>query len=1019
VRVLIAHLSDIHFSEPMTSNSVLAKAECLAQSITSPYPEIAKYILLLSGDVAQAGKKTEYEYASSFLDRLKREITKLRTAADVAFVVVPGNHDCDLSDNPRVRELVVEGYSRNVGDIELARQLMLSQTAYQAFSKQWMGIHVGDSEWLWAAGQKIITIGTTQFVFNLLNSAIAFRRDLSAGSLSFPVERALSGIGVGSESISISILHHPYNWFDPVTGRAIRKKLEEISDIIFTGHEHVPDSYRKETADGAGVDYVEGGVLQSNGSEESSFNIVIIDLEKRTQKLEKRLWNSGAYAIMGEQPARDFVRNRLRLKAEHQWTAEWGAFLNDVEFGFTHPGKDSIVLRDIFVWPQLKETNTTDNDLVDANEILDYSAKNKKILLTGSEKSGKTALLKQQYCIFSRAGQIPLFLTATDLISADPDKIRRSLASAYSRQYESETLDSFMILPQDKRVLILDDFHKVTHSLSSRNLFLDFFSEFFGTQVITVSDESRCEDLVQKDGENKSKLMDYRQLHILEFGHALRDELLKKWITIGQAPPIDESVLQAKVAALALIVNDFVGKNLLPAAPVFILMLLQQVEARQNINSSGSYGYLYEYVILKNLQRIPKPIIDIDTKNNYLIELAKLMFDRQLKTISSHEMRIFHREYCSTYSVVIDLPTLLKELRECLILNCVVDVEFKYAYLYYYYAAKSLRDHVNEENTRARIRHLSRRLHNEDSACIMLFLSYLCKDPFVLSSVLEAADDLFKRHPVATLEEDFSFLGAGKERSINLTLECSNPESNRLKALRKKDEADRVDHPVEADRRAVDDVESTMNDLFQINAGFKTIKIIGQVVRNYPGSLTGDTKHLLVDACYQLSGRMLGFLFGSVRSDLPLLSEHIKIRISEKKKGLDGATLDQMASKIIFGLVQGMTFALVRHLTESVGLEKLDQTFSGVLSGSPSLLNKCIDVSIKADHYISFPEMEVFGLADATERKPFPRALLSSVVWNHFYLFHADYRQRRRVCEKLNIKIKNEGTVLSRVKITR
>lgn len=105
----ILHLSDIHFgmrksTDPKTGASIARSAhhfvsgptgaqkpapERLADMLTE-LPQLPPNVLVISGDVGWSGAKEDYEYASTFLTRLRA------SWPDLQIVVGPGNHDVDI-----------------------------------------------------------------------------------------------------------------------------------------------------------------------------------------------------------------------------------------------------------------------------------------------------------------------------------------------------------------------------------------------------------------------------------------------------------------------------------------------------------------------------------------------------------------------------------------------------------------------------------------------------------------------------------------------------------------------------------------------------------------------------------------------------------------------------------------------------------------------------------------------------------------------------------------------------------
>ena len=72
----IAHISDLHFGRHDTR-----KVDALIDSLDQNSPDL----VVVSGDLTQRARQSEFAAAQEFLDRIRRPI-----------VVVPGNHDVPL-----------------------------------------------------------------------------------------------------------------------------------------------------------------------------------------------------------------------------------------------------------------------------------------------------------------------------------------------------------------------------------------------------------------------------------------------------------------------------------------------------------------------------------------------------------------------------------------------------------------------------------------------------------------------------------------------------------------------------------------------------------------------------------------------------------------------------------------------------------------------------------------------------------------------------------------------------------
>ena len=94
----------------------------------------------------------------------------------------------------------------------------------------------------------------------------------------------------------IALLHHPFGWFDSTNRRRVQAELEKHSDLIITGHEHVPDRYHRVNSNAASVQYIEGGVLQGDRGT-SSFNVVKLDFEGQQQELIQFTLQGSSYSV--------------------------------------------------------------------------------------------------------------------------------------------------------------------------------------------------------------------------------------------------------------------------------------------------------------------------------------------------------------------------------------------------------------------------------------------------------------------------------------------------------------------------------------------------------------------------------------------------------------------------------------------------------------------------------------------------------------------------------------------------
>jgi len=115
MKLLLLHLSDIHFKESEGQNPVLSRTEQIAAAAASTAPSARCCFVVVTGDIAFSGKQAEYAFADKFFSELRDHLCTRLPKCDPHFVLVPGNHDCDFSQLDRVREVIM----RELGSVDI------------------------------------------------------------------------------------------------------------------------------------------------------------------------------------------------------------------------------------------------------------------------------------------------------------------------------------------------------------------------------------------------------------------------------------------------------------------------------------------------------------------------------------------------------------------------------------------------------------------------------------------------------------------------------------------------------------------------------------------------------------------------------------------------------------------------------------------------------------------------------------------------------------------------------------
>jgi len=1029
MQLLLLHLSDIHFKESKGQNPVLSSPEQIAAAATSIAPSAHYCFVVVTGDIAFSGKREEYAFADKFFSKLRDYLRSRLPECDPYFVLVPGNHDCDFSQSDRVRELVVSKLTPGDFDEDIYSKCTEVQSNYENFAIPWRAerAQLGRVSKLYWQEMHDLPGGTVEF--RLMNSAWMSTEKERQGRLLFPVELLRSDEDVSpAASLIVTILHHPYNWFEATNARDLRNEVEATSDIILTGHEHEGDFYRRDRVTGERTEYLEGLVLQDSANPQISlFNVLVIDLDELTQEVHTFSWGrSGRYEPQGIPLCIDFQRNRYRLQNEFLLNDTFKEFLKDPEAPFTHPEKERILLDDLFVYPDLRQLNLPGEEaewpaaVVHGDQMLDFVLNHRHVLLIGSEKCGKTALSKVLFQDLRRSGFVPIYVSGSEFKGYTESSVSSTVELSFEKIYASPDINALRQLEREKKAIIVDDFHKSRANARGRDLIINTLESLFGIVVLLGNEQLRFDDLIA-EREEEPAIWHFIQCEILPFGHLRKADLVEKWYFLGRRYTHDEGELSRRAVQAEKTVSLLLGNNFIPSYPIFILVILQQMEARTPVKitpASGSYGFIYESFLTIALARSSRLDVDLDTQYNYLSEFAYLLFTKRVESIGIDDAVDWHQWYCKEYSVDLDFEKILSAFCEALVL-CKDDntVSFRYPAMYYYFAGRYFSDHINEEVIRDHISGMSGRLHHTESANVLMFLCYLSRDPFILSSILEASRNFFSPYPECDLAEDTEFLKDLITDIPQLVLDSSHPDERRRKLLAVKDELEPVQVEEEEHKAtSYELIDSDLQEHLQINVAFKTIQILGQVLRNFPGSLKGTQKLELAEESYSLGLRTLKFMFDAIEAHKEDLVQFLVEFLRSRYPKWSDERLTNQVENFVFYLTEGLAFVVVKHVSDSVGLETLSTTFKQLLGEEDMIAYRFIDLSVRLDYYRDFPKQEVYQLDKDTRKNPFSTYLLRHLVWYYFYIYSAKYDLRQSVCAKLGIKLLPAAVYDQRVK---
>jgi len=1015
--ILLVHLSDIHLKKD--HNPVLNRKQKIFDTFKNRLTSIKKVFFVITGDIAYSGINDEYNHAKELLSFLKSETDKLNLLPS-SIITVPGNHDCcfDRSKDD-VRNLVIDKINTDFstasnGYIDNCCECQVNYTDFVKSVSDEANIVFAD---------KLLTIYKYDFKgkviqFNCLNTAWMSKIHESQGKIGFPVSKYDEKKFQNGATLTISLLHHPHVWHNAINAREVDSFLQRFSGIILTGHEHQKNSFSKNDLLGTHTEYIEGGVLQDSDNDSTSdFNIIVIDIDNKLESIINYSLDGDKYSVIKE--------TRVDLKAmngividQNQLTKQHDDYLNDPGVALINKYTDNIKLSDIYVFPdaislKINKINIKNDDSYSTSAIIESLPTANKVLVQGGEKYGKTTFCKIAFMHLQNLKFIPILVPGTHIKGMNVKDINDAVGKSFIDQYQGKTREDFNQLDLNKVYLIIDDFDKCRLNTKFKGKLLANIANVYENILLTVGELFKIEEIVYDENNKEIVLDKFEQHRLLMFGNVLRAELIEKWNKLGREQQLEEEEhVKLNDTAIRLI-NTVIGKNIVPSYPIFILTLLQSIETgNSNDLKSSSQGHYYNYLITHYLGKLKLKSDQINAYYTCLAELAYLMFAENIKSLGEADLKKFYKKLTSEYVVIEEYSILVDNL----LIAKVLDIRnheycFKYKYAYYFFVAKHLADNINEPGIKTAIDKMAKRAYNEEFANILMLLTHHSKDPYIIDTILESAKDIFSDLSPIKFEEDVNILNQLTSEIPKLVLEDKNVHEARRDKLKKQDDFENIpESDLKQNEYTKYDINEDIENLDlvrRLNLAFKTVEILGQLVKNYYGAVKKEKTTELATETYLIALRALKSFYVFLEKHLDVIVNEIKTEVAAKNL-IEKGEIEKFSREMLFFLSSIISFGFIKKVSNCIGAEDLDEIYEKVYEKNHINSVDMINISITMDFGFTFPITKVNKIKEKYGHHHLVLDLLRKLAINYLYMFPVDYKEKQQICTSLDIPMETQ-----------
>jgi len=692
-------------------------------------------------------------------------------------------------------------------------------------------------------------------------------------------------------------------------------------------------------------------------------------------------------------------------------TQDYDYFLQDTEMlKKAHPRKERVHLKDIFVNPDLEKYDDLKEykETVGLGELLTDILNYPKLTIAGEDQSGKTSLCKVIIEDLINKNFVPIYVSDKDTNFAG--KIENRISNAFTKQYKDVDIGDIDI---ERIVPIIDDFHLAKDKEKHINDLAKY------SHCILVVD-----DIFSLNIKDEELISSFDYFRIKELKPSLRYKLIKKWMSLvgeGMRNIYADNHLYHNIDSTTELIDSTLGKTIgrgiMPSYPFFILSTIVTYETfsmplDQEITSQG---YCYQAFIYFYLRKEGVRNDEIDTYINFLSELAYYLYRERKSELSPKDFSLFMKQYLDKYNLPIKNNTLLNNLCGVILNNSFNNYSFKYPYLYYFFVAKYLSEHIDNDEVEEQISKIVSNLHVEENAYIAIFISHHSNNVKILEEIELNALCLFEEYKPAKLTRDeVEFF----DKQLNIVIKAalpqnhSTPEKARSEQLEIQDKLEKSKEDIEEQDKDLDNDDSLGMEL---RRAIKTVEVMGNIIKNRAGSLERKKIEDIYMEAMDVHLRILFSFFEAIKSEeqqksfINFISDYIEKFMEEEENRPSKEKLEKISRIIFWNLSFLVVFGVVNKIVHSLGSDKLTEIIIKVCDqiDTPASFIVKHGILMWYNKNVNVNEIaERFSMKDFSE---IAKRTMKFMIVEHCSLHSINYKDRQRLNDRLDISVKNRS----------
>ena len=469
-------------------------------------------------------------------------------------------------------------------------------------------------------------------------------------------------------------------------------------------------------------------------------------------------------------------------------------------------------------------------------------------------------------------------------------------------------------------------------------------------------------------------------------------------------------------------IDTVIGRNFVPSTPTFVLVILQSISSASANTIGSTYGDYYQFLITRSLMHAGVRPEDLDAYSNYVTELAHELYGNE-RTLTQEMYFLWHCRFCENYAIEWrhDKTKAILKTAEILQETSTGHIQFRFPYIYYFFLARYMSRRLSDPNMQKKVRFMCQRLHVSEYANVILFIIHHSDSSFVLDSLKDATASLLDGMASFRFDKEsdnvlLSWINALPSEMGKPKLEDRDPEVEQQRELRQRDISDAARKDLEKTKAMEPEVDDRpmkeLGLLAQGSISAKAVDLLGQVLKNYYGSLKVDTKLEIAEESVEVGFRALNLfldlcLYGEdkiIRMLVEIRKDYEVRKVSEKLRHSD-VELTQWARNTLFSVIRSIGRAVILKVSRSLSARQLRPTLTKLAENNGTVAYGFVELAALLDSPRDIPRTQIDKMVNKLKNNILGMQILRDLVARRVYRYPTDYTDKQWLAEKLGFSI--------------